>query len=66
MTFAAKNNRSYHLWWHPHNFGNNPQQCLAELAIILTHYTALNQQYGFQSMSMIDTKEYLLNNPVFQ
>lgn len=23
MTFAAKKGRNYHLWWHPHNFGEN-------------------------------------------
>ena len=24
MTYAAKNNQLYHLWWHPHNFGKIP------------------------------------------
>lgn len=61
MTVAAKEKRYYHLWWHPHNFGYHPENCLAELAIILRRYAELNHKYGFQSMSMIDTKDYLLN-----
>lgn len=60
MTVAAKRKQYYHLWWHPHNFGYRPENCLAELGIILAHYTALHHQYGFQSMSMIETKNYLL------
>ena len=23
MTYAAKNDKLFHLWWHPHNFGND-------------------------------------------
>lgn len=61
MTVAAKRKQYYHLWWHPHNFGYHPENCLAELAIILRHYASLHHQYGFQSMSMIETKNYLLS-----
>ena len=31
MTFAAKNNRNYHLWWHPHNFGFYTEENLSSL-----------------------------------
>lgn len=56
MTFAAKQNKSYHLWWHPHNFGydydlDENMQMLKE---IISHFNFLNQKYGFQSKSMIE------------
>jgi len=52
MLNAAKNNEIYHLWWHPHNFGNNPKESLNDLEIILSHYVKLNKIYNFQSMTM--------------
>lgn len=54
MTFAAKNKRLYHLWWHPHNFGNNVQKNLDFLNEILVHYKTLNKQYQFQSLNMLE------------
>lgn len=58
MTEAAQYKRYYHLWWHPHNFGNHPQECLNELKIILQHFITLNRQYGFRSMTMNETAEF--------
>ena len=52
MTFAAKHKLTYHLWWHPHNFGINLQQNLAFLEKILNHYQELSKKYGFRSVSM--------------
>lgn len=52
MTFAAHYNRIYHLWWHPHNFGDALQENLEDLEIILSHYNNLNLKYGFESKSM--------------
>ena len=52
MTYAAKRGLTYHLWWHPHNFGINLQQNLAFLEKILQHYQKLSQQYSFSSVSM--------------
>lgn len=52
MTFAAKNNEIYHLWWHPHNFGNNPEENIANLKEILKYYLSCNEKYGFQSVTM--------------
>jgi len=59
MTFAAKNNGYYHLWWHPHNFGWHPDECLKELEQILKHYRSLHLQYGMQSLTMGETKTQL-------
>ena len=52
MTTAAKNNEIYHLWWHPHNFGNNPVENLSDLRQILNHYLVCKEKYGFQTATM--------------
>jgi hypothetical protein len=58
MTYAAKNGKCYHLWWHPHNFGYCLQENMQMLNDIISHYNYLNAKYGFQSSSMIE----MLNN----
>lgn len=52
MTAAAKNNNIYHLWWHPHNFGNEPEICLQELKMLINHFIKLQEKYGMQSNTM--------------
>ena len=52
MTKAAKNGEIYHLWWHPHNFGNNLEDNLKDLKEILDHYSYCNKKYGFNSLNM--------------
>jgi len=54
MTYAAKNNELYHLWWHPHNFGRNSEKNHENLEAILLHYQKLRDDYGFQSLNMSD------------
>jgi len=60
MTFAAKNNRIFHLWWHPHNFGANTDANLAFLRRILAHYRALQQECNFSSLTMAEVAEAAL------
>lgn len=52
MTVAAKTNKIYHLWWHPHNFGNEPTACMKELQLLIAHYKELEESYGMQSRTM--------------
>ncbi|AWW32070.1 chitin deacetylase [Echinicola strongylocentroti] len=52
MTYAAKHNLVYHLWWHPHNFGNAPQESMQELYQLLDTFTKLKDQYGMRSVNM--------------
>lgn len=59
MTHAAKNNLTYHIWWHPHNFGINQDQNLAFLGKILAHYNKLHQQYRFTCYTMAELAAYL-------
>lgn len=59
MTYAAKNNRTFHLWWHPHNFGINQDQNFNFLEKILTHYKYLNRTYQFTNYTMAELAEHL-------
>lgn len=52
MDDAAINNRIFHLWWHPHNFGANTNENNGFLAEILKHYTILNERHGMKSLNM--------------
>jgi peptidoglycan/xylan/chitin deacetylase (PgdA/CDA1 family) len=59
MTHAAKNKLLYHLWWHPHNFGQNQDANFAFLEDILIHYKKLNETYGFSSITMGNLAEQI-------
>ena len=52
MTRAARNNKLYHLWWHPHNFGLQIEDNLAQCEEILEHFKNLKLEYGMESISM--------------
>jgi len=52
MTKIAKNGDYYHLWWHPHNFGDYPEESLKELDVILKHFTYLKNKYNMKSLNM--------------
>ncbi|WP_339661512.1 polysaccharide deacetylase family protein [Croceibacter atlanticus] len=54
MTYAAKHKSNYHLWWHPHNFGNDVNSNIKQLTEIINHFYFLKEKYGFQSKNMID------------
>ncbi len=62
MTYAAKNNLTYHLWWHPHNFGSNCVENIMFLDRILKHYEFLNKEYDFQSITMKELSDKLNAN----
>ncbi len=58
MTYAAKNNELYHLWWHPHNFGVDINENMQNLAVLLNHYRVLNKKYGFTNLTMKEAAGY--------
>jgi hypothetical protein len=62
MTYAAKNNLTYHLWWHPHNFGINIEENVSFLEKILMHSNSLSGKYGFKSVGMAQLAELLTND----
>ena len=59
MTYAAKNNELFHLWWHPHNFGKDIETNMVFLMKILEHYKKLNVNYNMQSLNMGEVAELL-------
>lgn len=61
MTYAAKNNKLYHLWWHPHNFGKDLDRNIHNLRLLLEHYQKLNKEFGFSSLTMQDTAARIAN-----
>ena len=54
MTAAAKNGEIYHLWWHPHNFGDQPVESIKDLTDLIKHFEILRSKYGFQSLNMLE------------
>lgn len=59
MTYAAKTNTIFHLWWHPHNMGGNVDLFLTQLEDLFKHYTRLSKKYEMKSMSMFDVYKSL-------
>lgn len=52
MLHAAQNNELFHLWWHPHNFGDHMEENFKNLENIFKYYSKLNSKYKFKSISM--------------
>ncbi|MCB1984262.1 MAG: polysaccharide deacetylase family protein [Burkholderiales bacterium] len=52
MSHAASNNKIFHLWWHPHNFGVNINKNISFLSKIADHYDTLSKEYGMKSLNM--------------
>jgi peptidoglycan/xylan/chitin deacetylase (PgdA/CDA1 family) len=52
MKYAAEHGLTYHLWWHPHNFGVHQEQNLDLLKSILAYFEQLADRYGMVSRSM--------------
>jgi hypothetical protein len=57
MTAAAKNNKVYHLWWHPHNFSQNTAKAFSQLEELFVHFKKLNNEFGFESLNMSEIGE---------
>jgi peptidoglycan/xylan/chitin deacetylase (PgdA/CDA1 family) len=52
MSRAAQNGEIYHLWWHPHNFGNFPDESMDGLLNILDQYKTCARLYNMNSLNM--------------
>ncbi|MBD0332888.1 MAG: polysaccharide deacetylase family protein [Chitinophagaceae bacterium] len=57
---AAMHKECYHLWWHPENFGDHPEQNLQDLKILLEHYKKCREQYGMKSWNMGEYAMHLI------
>lgn len=54
MTQTAKSNGTFHMWWHPHNFGNDLKENIYFLNQILDHFIDLKSKYKMVSATMDD------------
>jgi peptidoglycan/xylan/chitin deacetylase (PgdA/CDA1 family) len=57
MTAAARTGRLCHVWWHPHNFGADPDGNFANLCALLDTYDRLRDAHGFASLTMGEVAE---------
>ena len=57
MEVAARKKEIYHLWWHPHNFGDKPEESLKDLSRILEKFDQLRLDDDFQSLNMKEIGE---------
>lgn len=49
---AAAQQRAFHLWWHPHNFGVNLEANLRFLRRVLDHFRMRQQRGAMESLNM--------------
>jgi len=60
MQYAALHGEVFHLWWHPHNFGNHTNKNFNQLKEIFKEYKRLETKYNFQSISMSSLADKIL------
>ena len=54
MEQAVQIGETFHLWWHPHNFGVHLNENMNFLREILQHQRALAQRYAMESLTMAE------------
>lgn len=59
IRIAAQRKEVYHLWWHPENFGDYPEQNLKSLEVVLQQYKKCREKYGMTSWNMGEYDTYL-------
>jgi peptidoglycan/xylan/chitin deacetylase (PgdA/CDA1 family) len=59
MTYAAKENEVYHIWWHPHNFGNHIEENFNKLEDIFKHFKSLKEKYNYKNETIGDLAEQI-------
>jgi hypothetical protein len=57
MASAARTGATFHLWWHPQNFGLDIAANLKLLRGILEDYRCLSDEFGMRSVAMGDLAE---------
>jgi peptidoglycan/xylan/chitin deacetylase (PgdA/CDA1 family) len=59
IRIAAGKKEVYHLWWHPENFGDYPEQNLKSLEVLLKEYKKCKEKYGMTSWNMGEYDKYM-------
>ena len=61
LTYAARWGLTFHLWWHPHNFGKHLKRNIGMLRRILDHFQNLREAYDMQSDNMAESALRILD-----
>jgi len=59
IRIAAQRKEVYHLWWHPENFGDYPEQNLQSLEVLLQTYKKCKEKYDMTSWTMGEYDKFL-------
>jgi peptidoglycan/xylan/chitin deacetylase (PgdA/CDA1 family) len=51
---AGTEQKIFHLWWHPQDFGHYPDENIAFLRNVLEAFARCREQYGMRSLTMND------------
>ena len=54
MQEAAVTGGTFHLWWHPENFGEDLSENIGILSKVLDWFQRLRDEYGMQSRAMCE------------
>ena len=54
MRVAAQTGATFHLWWHPENFGTDTSENMSMLINVLDRFERLRDEYGMQSRAMYE------------
>jgi len=57
LSRAARRRRIYHLWWHPHNFGQHLEDNLGVLRRVLDAFAEQREREGMVSLSMAEVAD---------
>jgi len=60
MDVAAKYDKTFHLWWHPHNFGVHLEENMAALTHIVEHFEKINREMDWPSLNMAEVAANIL------
>lgn len=64
MEAAARAGKCFHLWWHPHNFGTQQAENLANLEDLLRFHVTLRDRYGVVPLTMGEVAERTLGGRI--
>ncbi len=62
MSYAARNGKIFHLWFHPHDIGADIDKNFEYLEKIMLHYQYLHRKYEFQSLNFAEIKNQIDEN----
>lgn len=64
LEMAARTGRIFHLWWHPHNFGLDPEDNLEFLRRVLSKFEDLRGRLGMCSLTMGEVADQVMSSGV--